>query len=306
VKKEVSKLRQALESGKFVVTGEIGPPKGVDLGKCLQDAEVLRNQVTAINVTDLQSAVMRIGSLAVSARLVERGLEPVYQLTCRDRNRLALQSDLLSAWALGIENVLCLTGDHPALGDHTEAKPVYDLDSVQLLKAASSLNQGYDMAGHELESVPSFFLGAVVTPGAEPLEPQVIKMKKKIEAGARFFQTQAVYEPERFEHFMSQVQGLKVPIIAGIVVLKSAAMAKFMNSNVAGISVPESIIREMEETEKEDRKKKAVEIASRIIRQVKPFCQGVHVMPLGWDELVPEIINEAELGLRVRILDEEV
>jgi len=302
----VSKLRQALESGKFVVTGEIGPPKGVDLGKCLQDAEVLRNQVTAINVTDLQSAVMRIGSLAVSARLVERGLEPVYQLTCRDRNRLALQSDLLSAWALGIENVLCLTGDHPALGDHTEAKPVYDLDSVQLLKAASSLNQGYDMAGHELESVPSFFLGAVVTPGAEPLEPQVIKMKKKIEAGARFFQTQAVYEPERFEHFMSQVQGLKVPIIAGIVVLKSAAMAKFMNSNVAGISVPESIIREMEETEKENRKKKAVEIASRIIRQVKPFCQGVHVMPLGWDELVPEIINEAELGLRVRILDEEV
>lgn len=302
----MSKLRQALESGKFVVTGEIGPPKGVDLGKCLQDAEVLRNQVTAINVTDLQSAVMRIGSLAVSARLVERGLEPVYQLTCRDRNRLALQSDLLSAWALGIENVLCLTGDHPALGDHTEAKPVYDLDSVQLLKAASSLNQGYDMAGHELESVPSFFLGAVVTPGAEPLEPQVIKMKKKIEAGARFFQTQAVYEPERFEHFMSQVQGLKVPIIAGIVVLKSAAMAKFMNSNVAGISVPESIIREMEETEKENRKKKAVEIASRIIRQVKPFCQGVHVMPLGWDELVPEIINEAELGLRVRILDEEV
>jgi 5,10-methylenetetrahydrofolate reductase len=302
----MSKLGQILESGQFVVTGEIGPPKGVDLDKCLHDAEMLRNHVTAINVTDLQSAVMRIGSLAVSARLVERGLEPVYQLTCRDRNRLALQSDLLSAWALGIENVLCLTGDHPILGDHTEAKPVYDLDSVQLLKAASSLNQGYDMAGHELEGVPSFFLGAVVTPGAEPLEPQVIKMKKKIEAGARFFQTQAVYEPERFEHFMSQVQGLKVPIIAGIVVLKSAAMAKFMNSNVAGISVPESIIREMEETEKENRKKKAVEIASRIIRQVKPFCQGVHVMPLGWDELVPEIINEAELGLRVRILGEEV
>jgi methylenetetrahydrofolate reductase (NADPH) len=296
----MSKLRQALESGQFVVTGEIGPPKGVDLEKCLQDVEVLRNQVTAINVTDLQSAVMRIGSLAVSARLVERGLEPVYQLTCRDRNRLALQSDLLSAWALGIENVLCLTGDHPALGDHTEAKPVYDLDSVQLLKAASSLNQGHDMAGHELESVPSFFLGAVVTPGAEPLEPQVIKMKKKIKAGARFFQTQAVYEPQKFEHFVSQVQEFKVPIIAGVVVLKSAAMAKFMNSNVAGISVPDSIVREMEETRKEDRKKKAVEITSRIIRQVKPLCQGVHIMPLGWDELVPEIINEAELGLEAR------
>jgi methylenetetrahydrofolate reductase (NADPH) len=296
----MSKLMQLLESRKFVVTGEIGPPKGVDLGKCLQDAEVLRSQVTAINVTDLQSAVMRIGSLAVSARLVERGLEPVYQLTCRDRNRLALQSDLLSAWALGIENVLCLTGDHPALGDHTEAKPVYDLDSVQLLKAASSLNQGYDMAGHELESVPSFFLGAVVTPGAEPLEPQIIKMKKKIEAGARFFQTQAVYEPDKFERFINQVQDLKVPVIAGIVVLKSATMAKFMNSNVAGISVPEAIILEMEETKKEDRKKRAVEITSRIIRQVKPFCQGVHIMPLGWDELIPEIINEAALGLEVR------
>jgi len=292
----MSKLRQILERGQFVVTGEIGPPKGVDLDKCLHDAEMLRNYVTAINVTDLQSAVLRIGSMAVSARLIERGLEPIYQLACRDRNRLALQSDLLSAWALGIENVLCLTGDHPILGDHAEAKPVYDLDSVQLLKAASSLNQGYDMAGHELESVPSFFLGAVVTPGAEPLEPQVIKMKKKIEAGARFFQTQAIYEPEKFERFMSQVPSFKVPVIAGIVILKGAAMAKFMNANVAGINVPESIIQEMGETKKEDRKKKSVEITARIIRQVKPLCQGVHIMPLGWDELVPEIISEAELG----------
>ena len=301
----MSKLRQALESGEFVVTGEIGPPKGVDLGKCLHDADLLRNQVTAINVTDLQSAVLRIGSLAVSAKLIELDLEPIYQLTCRDRNRLALQSDLLSAWALGVENVLCLTGDHPILGDHTEAKPVYDLDSVQLLKAVSTLNQGYDMAGHELESNPSFFLGAVVTPVAEPIEPQIIKMKKKIEAGARFFQTQAIYEPDRFEHFINQVQGFKVPIIAGLVILKSASMAKFMNENVAGISVPESIIQEMEETRKEDRKKKAVEITARIIRQVKPFCQGVHIMPLGWDELIPEIVDEAELSWKLRTLREE-
>jgi len=301
----MSKLKQAAESGQFLVTGEIGPPKGVALDKCLHDAEMLRNHVTAINVTDLQSAVMRVGSLAVSARLVERGLEPVYQLTCRDRNRLALQSDLLSAWALGIENVLCLTGDHPILGDHTEAKPVYDLDSVQLLKAANSLNQGYDMGGHELESMPCFFLGAVVTPGADPVEPQIIKMKKKIEAGARFFQTQSIFEPDKFEHFINQVQDFKVPVIAGIVVLKSAAMAKFMNSNVAGISVPESIILEMEETKKEDRKKKAVEITSRIIRQVKPFCRGVHIMPLGWDELVPDIISEAGLGQEIRALREE-
>jgi methylenetetrahydrofolate reductase (NADPH) len=296
----MSKLKQALENKQFVVTGEIGPPKGVSLDKCLQDAEMLRNHVTAVNVTDLQSAVMRIGSLAVSARLIEQGLEPIYQLTCRDRNRLALQSDLLSAWALGIENVLCLTGDHPVLGDHTEAKPVYDLDSVQLLKAASGLNQGYDMSGHELESMPSFFLGAVVTPGAEPLEPQIIKMKKKIAAGAMFFQTQAIYEPEKFEYFVSQVQGLKVPVMAGIVVLKGAAMAKFMNSNVAGINVPESIISEMEQTKKEDRKKKAVEITARIIRQIKPLCNGIHIMPLGWDELIPDIISEAGLSKEVK------
>jgi methylenetetrahydrofolate reductase (NADPH) len=292
----MSGLKKALESGKFVVTGEIGPPKGVKLDQCLHDAEMLRDHVTAINVTDLQSAVLRVGSLAVSTRLIERGLEPVYQLTCRDRNRLALQSDLLSAWALGIENVLCLTGDHPILGDHTEAKPVYDLDSVQLLKAASTLNQGHDLAGHDLESKPDFFLGAVVTPASDPVEPQIIKMKKKIEAGAMFFQTQAIYEPDKFESFMNQVQSFKVPVIAGIVVLKGAAMAKFMNANVAGISVPDSIIKEMEETNKEDRKKKAVEITTRIIKQVQPFCQGVHIMPLGWDDLVPEIISQAELG----------
>ncbi len=292
----MSKLQQTLEEGKFVVTGEIGPPKGVDLEKCLHDAEKLRNKVVAINVTDLQSAVMRIGSLAVSARLVQRGLEPVYQLTCRDRNRLALQSDLLSAWALGVKNVLCLTGDHPVLGDDSDAKPVYDLDSVQLLKAASTLNKGQDMAGHDLDGKPDLFAGAVVTPAADPLEPQIIKMEKKIEAGARFFQTQAIYEPEKFEQFINQSSKFKVPIMAGIVLLKSVAMARFMNENVAGIVVPDSIINEMAGTSKEDRKKKAVEISARIIRQVKPFCQGVHIMPLGWDELVPDIILEAELG----------
>ena len=291
----MSKLKQALEGGRFVVTGEIGPPKGVDIRRCLEDGEKLRDKVVAINVTDLQSAVMRVGSMALCAKLAERGLEPIYQLTCRDRNRLALQSDLLSAWALGIRNVLCLTGDHPSLGDHIEAKPVYDLDSVQLLKAASTLNEGQDMSGHELEGKPEFLLGAVVTPAADPLEPQIIKMEKKVKAGARFFQTQAIYEPEKLEAFMNQAQKFKVPIMAGIVVLKSAAMARFMNANVAGINVPDSIIREMEETKKEERKRKATEITARVIRQVKPLCQGVHIMPLGWDELVPQIIKEAEL-----------
>jgi methylenetetrahydrofolate reductase (NADPH) len=292
----MARLEQALGREEFVVTGEIGPPKGVDLEKCLRDAQMLRDQVAAINVTDLQSAVMRIGSMAVCAKLVERGLEPIYQLTCRDRNRLALQSDLLSAWALGIRNVLCLTGDHPSLGDHIEAKPVYDLDSVQLLKAADTLNRGHDMAEHELDGKPDFFLGAVVTPAADPIEPQIIKMEKKIQAGAKFFQTQAIYETERFEQFINRSQGFKVPILAGMVVLKGAGMAKYMNEHVAGISVPDDIIREMENTKQEDRKKKAVEITARIIRNVKPLCQGIHIMPLGWDELVPEIIKEAELS----------
>jgi methylenetetrahydrofolate reductase (NADPH) len=291
----MSRLAQALESRKFVVTGEIGPPKGVDVGKCLQDADHLRDKVTAINVTDLQSAVMRVGSLAVCAKLIERGLEPIYQLTCRDRNRLALQSDLLSAWVLGIQNVLCLSGDHPSLGDDIDAKAVFDLDSVQLLRTVSLLNGGKDMTDHELEGKPDFFSGAVVNPGSDGLEPQLIKMEKKIEAGARFFQTQAIYEPEKFEHFMNRVQKYGVPVMAGIVVLKSAGMARFMNANVAGISVPESMIEEMGKTKVENRKGKAVEIAARIIRRVKPFCQGVHIMPLGWDELVPKIIEEADL-----------
>jgi methylenetetrahydrofolate reductase (NADPH) len=291
----MSKLAQALESRKFVVTGEIGPPKGVDLGKCLKDADHLRNKVTAINVTDLQSAVMRVGSMAVCAKLIEKGLEPIYQLTCRDRNRLALQSDLLSAWVLGIQNVLCLSGDHPSLGDHIDAKAVFDLDSVQLLKAVALLKDGKDMADHELEGKPDFFSGAVVNPGTDALEPQLIKMEKKIEAGAKFFQTQAIYEPEKFEHFMNRVQKYGVPVMAGIVVLKSAGMARFMNANVAGITVPESMIEEMAKTKVENRKEKAVEIAARIIKQIKPFCQGVHIMPLGWDELVPKIIEEADL-----------
>jgi methylenetetrahydrofolate reductase (NADPH) len=292
----MSKLKNRLEKGEFVTTGEIGPPKGVNLEECLNDAELLKNQVTAINVTDLQSAVMKIGSLAVSTRLVQRGIEPVFQLTCRDRNRLALQSDLLSAWALGIENVLCITGDHPVLGDHSEAKPVYDLDSVQLIKAASSLNQGYDLGAHELDSKPDFFIGAVVTPAAEPVEPQIIKMKKKIDAGAMFFQTQAVYEPGKFEQFMNRVQSFKRPVIAGLVILKSVAMAKYMNSNVAGISVPDTIIEEMANTPKQDLKKKSVEITATIIRQIKPFCQGVHIMPLGWDNLIPDIMEQAEIS----------
>ncbi len=291
----MSKLSEALKNKKFAVTSEVGPPKGMNIDTCIEDAELIKDLVTAINVTDNQSAVMRISSTAICHKLVEKGMEPVFQMVCRDRNRIALQSDMLGAWLLGIENVLCLTGDHNSLGDHPGSRPVFDLDSVQLIKAISDLNGGHDMVGNELEGSPDFFHGAVVTPESDPVEPQIIKMKKKIDAGAKFFQTQAVYSPEVFEKFMNKVQKFNVPVMVGIVVLKSAGMAKFMNANVAGVNVPEAIVKEMADTPKEDRAKKSVEISARIIRRVKSMCQGAHIMPLGWDKHVPAILEQAEL-----------
>ncbi len=293
----MSKLKEAFKAGKFVVTGEIAPAKGTNTSKVLEESKkYLKDKVCAVNVTDNQSSVMRLGSLAVCHLLADEGIEPVFQLTCRDRNRLALQSDIISAWTMGIENILCLTGDHVSLGDHAESKPVFDLDSVQLVKAVSGLNEGFDLAGHELDGKPDFFCGAVVTPEFEPVDMQIMKMKKKIDVGAEFFQTQAIYEPGNFQKFMDKTAGFKVPVSAGIVVLKSAGMAKYMNKNVAGVFVPDGIIKEMEETKKEDRRKKAVEISARIIREIKPMCQGVHIMALGWDDVVPDILAQAEIG----------
>lgn len=286
-------LCDKIKSGKFIITSEIAPPKGIDVEEILKDAELVRGRVDAINVTDLQSSVMRTGSLAVCKLLIERGLEPVFQVTCRDRNRLALQSDLLSAAVFGIENVLSLTGDHPALGDHPGAKPVFDLDSVQLLEAIRSLQSGKDMAGKELKGSPKFCVGAVVNPGADPIEPEIIKMEKKIEAGAQFFQTQAVYETHLFEKFLKASSHLKTTIIAGIVLLKSAGMARYMNKNVAGVFVPEDLIQEMEQTK--DKSAKSIEIAARLIKEFKPMCQGVHIMPIGWDKKVPLVLDAAGL-----------
>lgn len=292
----MSKFKEGLTAGKFVVTSEIGPPKGVNIEKYIDEAESLKEKVTAFNVTDLQSAVMRFGSLATCRLLIERGMEPVLQMTCRDRNRLALQSDLLSAYGLGIENVLCLTGDHQSLGDHPQAKGVFDLDSVQLLAAATKLQEGKDLAENELEGRPEFFLGAVVTPQAEHLELQIIKMKKKIEAGAQFFQTQAVYDTEEFKKFMRQVSHFDVPVMAGLVILKSAGMARFMNAHVAGVNVPEELIEELEkDKEKTKSGQTGVEIAIRTINEIKDHCQGVHLMALGWENKLPAILDGAGL-----------
>lgn len=286
-------LRDAVKNGKFVVTAEVGPAKGTDITEFQENAKLLKGRVDAVNVTDQQSAVMRLGSLAGCILLKQNGVEPVLQMTCRDRNRIALQSDLLTASMLGFENVLCLTGDYVTLGDHPHAKPVFDLDSVSLLQAASELQQGKDLSGNELKGAPKFFLGSCVTPGADPLEPQLIKLDKKVKAGAQFIQTQAIYEPKVFEIFMNEAKKLNIPIMVGIVLLRSAAMARFMNKNVAGIHVPDNLIDEMDQAE--DKAKKGIEIAARLISEMKSMCQGAHIMAIGLEHRVPAILDAAGL-----------
>ena len=289
-------LQPLFEKGKFVITAEVGPLKGTDTTEMEEVAHLLKGRVDATNVTDQQSAVMRLGSLAVCHLLKEKGLEPIFQMTCRDRNRLALQSDLLSAYVLGIENVLAITGDLPALGDHPQAMPVFDLDSVQLLQVIKTLNEGHDMVGNELKGKPNFFPGAVVNPGADTeaaFELQIIKMEKKIEAGARFFQTQAIYEVDRFAKFMKRVEGFGVPILAGIIPLKSVGMARFMNKNVAGVFVPENLIKKMADAK--DKTQTGIEIAASLAKELKGLSQGVHIMAIGWEKKVPAILDAAEL-----------
>ena len=289
-------FREALESGKFLVTAEVGPSKGTDVEHLLKDAEMIKERVDAINVTDLQSSVMRLGSMAICHMLTDMGIDPIFQVTCRDRNRLALQSDLLSAWVLGIRNILALTGDHPTLGDHPTAKPVFDLDSVTLLKAIGTLNAGQDMAGNELKGTPDFLCGAVVNPGADneaAMDLQIMKMEKKIEAGAKFFQTQAVYDLESFEKFMKRVEGFNTRVLGGIILLKSVGMARFMNKNIAGVFVPEPLIQELKAAE--DKGQASIDIAVRLVKGMKDLCQGVHIMAMGWESKIPPILDEVGL-----------
>jgi methylenetetrahydrofolate reductase (NADPH) len=291
-------LQSKLESGKFVITCEVGPLKGTDIHEVEENAVLLKDKVDAANVTDQQSSVMRLGSLVTSYLLVQRGLEPIYQTVCRDRNRIALQSDLLSAWVLGIKNVLAITGDLPQLGDHPEAKPVYDLDSVTLLQAISKLNSGTDMNGNELQGKTSFFPGAVVKVESDTeasMELQIAKLGRKAAAGAKFIQTQAVYDADHFAKFMKRMEKFKVPILAGVIPLKSAGMARYMNSNVAGVYVPDDLIQKMADAPKEDREKTGIQICADLIKQLKPLCQGVHIMAIGWEKKVPEIIAAAAL-----------
>ncbi len=292
------RITELFDNGEFVVTAEVGPPKGCHIEHLVDEAKEYLSDISAVNVTDNQSSVMRLGSLATCVKLQQAGLTPIYQLTCRDRNRIALQSDLLSAAALGIDNVLCLTGDHTKLGDHPGAKPVFDLDSVSLLHTVCQLEKGLDLAGNALVGEPpKFAKGAVVSPCSESVDAQLAKMERKVMAGAEYFQTQAVYEPEKFIAFMEKAKQFGKPVQLGIVIPKSAAMAKFMNKNVAGIHIPDEMIEELA-ADKERAKAgiTGVEIAARLIKECKPYCQGVHIMALGWEAKVPEILKLA--GLR--------
>jgi methylenetetrahydrofolate reductase (NADPH) len=292
----VAAFKDAFEQKDFVVTAEVGPPKGTDITELIEHIDLLKDKVDGLNVTDNQSSVMRISSLAICQKILEHGGEPILQLTCRDRNRLALQSELLSAWILGVRSVLCLTGDYISVGDHPQAKPVFDLDSVQLLQTVGLLNEAKDLAGNEMQGGTDFYSGAVVTPEADPIEPQMLKFKKKIVAGAKFIQTQAIYDLDNFKRFMDEARQDGVKIMAGVVLLVSAGMAKYMNKNVPGIFVPDDLVKEMADAPKGKRLDAGIRIAGRMIKQLRDekICDGVHIMAIGKEGAVPDILKAAE------------
>jgi methylenetetrahydrofolate reductase (NADPH) len=292
-----SLFEEKLYSGEFVVTTEIGPPKGVDVSEMIHDIDVLKDKVDAINITDHQSSVMRYPSIGGCLLVKEKGGEPILQVTCRDRNRLALQAELLFAHSRGVCNVLCLTGDSVDVGDHKEAKPVFDLDSVQLLKLARILESGTDSAGNELKGAPQFCLGSSVHPEADFIEPQLLKFDKKVAAGAQFFQTQGVFDLASLRRFMQYASQFDVKILAGIIVMASARMAKYMNANVPGIVVPQAIIDELATAEKGKGLQKGVEIAARLVRTIREeeLCHGVHIMAVGNERVVPDILEAADM-----------
>ena len=291
-------FREALKSDKFVITSEIGPPKGTNIEKMLHHIDLLKGKVDALNVTDHQSSVMRFPSIGGCLAIKERAGEPILQVTCRDRNRLALQAELLFAHTRGVRNVLCLTGDAVVVGDHKAAKGVFDLDSVQLLQAIRQMEEGKDLGGNELDGTVEFCAGAIVTPEANPIEPQLIKFEKKVEAGAEFFQTQAIYDLDKFASFMEYARQFPVKILAGIILLVSARMAKYMTENVPGVTVPQNLIDELASAPKGEALNKGIEIAAGMIATLREeaICHGVHVMAIGREEVVPDILKAAGLA----------
>lgn len=302
----MSKLKQALDQKIFAVTAEMAPPKGYDFTEQMEAAELLKDKVHGINVTDMQSACLKASSLGLCIKLKTVGYEPILQVTGRDRSRMAIMGDMLSAAAFGIDTMLALTGDHPVVGDCRDSKPVYDLDSVGILKMLSNMEAtGLDCGGNPLASVPEFFKGAAVTPVYEPIALQIHKLRQKVEAGARYVQTQGIFDVESLKRFMDEVDkaNIQVPVMAGIIPLKSAGMAKFMNENVPGIAVPQDQIDRLAAAAEEGKAsgvkglamKQGMEMAAELIAEIKEqkLCPGVHIMAIGAEKNVPVILEKA-------------
>jgi len=296
----VGNLKKVLESGAFTVTGELGPPKSADGDFIKHHAEHLRNHVDAYNLTDNQTAIVRTSSIACGKILVDMGLDPIIQITCRDRNRIAIQSDVLGAVALGIKNILCLQGDHQSFGNEQGSKGVYDVDSTQLLQGLKNMRDDeVFMGGEKLEAPIDIFIGAVANPFADPFEYRIHRLAKKIAAGAQFIQTQAIFDMERFEGWMEGIRKLglhkKVPILAGVIPVKSLGAARYMKNNVSGISVPDELIDRLKGAK--DKKAEGVQICVETIKHVQQIegVAGVHIMAIAWEEIVPEIVERAGL-----------
>jgi methylenetetrahydrofolate reductase (NADPH) len=284
------------------LTGELGLARGANLEAVKQKAQYLKGIVDAVNVTDNQKATVRMASWAASLLLLEEGLEPVYQMVCRDRNRLAMQADLLGAYALGMRNILCLTGDHPLFGDHPEAKGVFDIDSIQLIAMVKKMREeGKFLSEAEVECPPKFFIGAAANPFAEPLEWRVFRLAKKVEAGADFIQTQCVYNMAKMRRWMEQANDLgiaeKVYILAGVTPMKSLGMARYMKLNVPGMDVPDEIIKRLEGVNRKKQAEEGIKIACEQIEELREMkgVFGVHLMAIEWEHRVPEIAERAKM-----------
>jgi len=297
-----SKLEKILSSGGFAVTGELGPPKGTDVSVIERKANLLKGNVDAINITDNQTAIVRMSSIAVGAILHRMGLEPTMQMVVRDRNRIAIQSDIFGAYALGIRNILCLSGDHQKFGNHPTAKNVFDLDSIQLIQTVKLMRDEHKvLGGDEIEGPPQMFIGAAANPFADPFEYRVIRLAKKVAAGADFIQTQCIYDMDKFERFMQMVRerGLhkKVHILAGVTPLKSAGMAKYMKEKVAGMEVPDEIITRMKSAGKEKAKEEGLNICVEQIQRLRQVegVHGIHLMAIEWEDVVHTIVERAGL-----------
>ena len=288
-------LKERLESGKFVAVVELQPPKGNDLSEIYDWVELLRGRVDTISIPDLQHGIMRLGSLSVCVQLQGRGLESIFNLSCSNRNRLALQSELLNVSALGLSNLLLLESDPPSVGDHFDAKPVNDLDGTGLLEAAQRLQEGFDLAGNELKGKPRFFVGAPVNAMAkgQDLERGIAEMEKKVRLGAQFFVTHSIYEIGPFEQMVKRAAPLHVPIIASVTLLKSVGMARYMNQHVHGAFIPDAIIDRLMKAS--DKQRASIEIAGDLITALKPLCQGIQIIPIGWERQIPALLDRVGL-----------